>query len=86
MRQLYKRDIEPKLDSLPRSAAEGFEMLCADPRYTFLESALYYRTLKSQNFIHCDVIGAPGTNMKESASMIVRKESPYVKLLDYKLV
>jgi hypothetical protein len=86
MQQLYKREIEPKLDSLPINSAEGFKKLCADPKYTFMESALYYKTLRSQKFIHCDVIGVPGTNLKESVSMVIRKGSPYMKFLNHKLV
>jgi hypothetical protein len=86
MQQLYRREIQPKLGSLPKNTTEGFKRLCADPKYTFFESALYYSTLRSHKVINCDVMEVPGTNLRESASMVARKGSPYVKFLNYKLV
>jgi hypothetical protein len=56
MQQLYKREIEPNLDSLSRNATEDFRKMCADPKYTFLETVVYYKPLKSHNIIHCDAI------------------------------
>jgi hypothetical protein len=86
MQQLYKREIEPNLDKLPKSTLEGFSRSCADPKYTYLESVLYYRVLSSRNFIHCDLTGVPGTNKMESVSIAIRKGSSYKKFFNYKLV
>jgi hypothetical protein len=86
MQALYKREIEPNLDTLPKDPLEGFNRLCADPKFTYFESVLYYRVLNSRKFIHCDVTEVPGTNKKESVSIAIRKGSPYRKFFNYKLV
>jgi hypothetical protein len=86
MQQLYKREIEPNLDTLPKNTLEGFSRLCANPKYTYFESDIYYRVLNSRNFIHCDVTRVPGTNKKESVSIAIRKGSSYKKFFNYKSV
>jgi hypothetical protein len=86
MQQLYKRELEPNLDSLPRNKSEGFIKLCADPKYTFFEADVYYKHLKSHNIIHCDAIEVPGAKTEKSFSMALRKGSPYLKFLNSKLV
>jgi hypothetical protein len=86
MQQLYKREIEPNLATLPKDPREGFRRLCADPKFAYFESVLYYRVLNSRKYIHCDVTIVPGTNKKESVSIAIRKGSPYKKFFNYKLV
>lgn len=86
MQRLYKRELEPRLDTLPMKSLEGFSRVCADPKYTFLESVLYYTVLKSQRLIPCDVIVVPETQKRESVSMAIKKGSPYTGFFNYKYV
>jgi hypothetical protein len=86
MQQLYKRELEPKLNSLPTDSRDGFSRLCADPKYTFLESVVYYTVLKLQRIIGCDVVEVTETKKRESVSMAVRKGSPYTRFFNYKYV
>jgi hypothetical protein len=74
MQRLYKRELEPRLDTLPMKSLEGFSRVCADPKYTFLESVLYYTVLKSQRLIPCDVIVVPETQKREVFQWPSRKE------------
>jgi hypothetical protein len=86
MQRIYKTEIEPRLNTLPKNSREGFSRVCADPKYTFLESVLYYTILKSQRIITCDVIGVPETQKRESVSMAIKKGSPYTRFFNYKYV
>jgi hypothetical protein len=85
MQQLYNRKLEPNLDTMPKGPLEGFSRLCADNKFTYYESLLYYSVLSSRKFIQCDVTEVPGTKQKESVSIGIRKGSPYKKVLNYKL-
>jgi hypothetical protein len=84
MQQLYKRDLEPRLNTLPKNSAEAFSRLCSDPKYTFLESVMYYTVLNAQMFIPCDVMEVPETHKRERVSVAIKKGSPYTKIFNYK--
>ena len=86
MQDLYRRDLEPRLNTLPKTSTEGFSRLCADSKYTFLESIIYYSVIKTQMFIPCDVMEVPETHKRERVSIAIRKGSPYKKIFNYKYV
>jgi hypothetical protein len=84
MQHLYKRDLEPRLNILPKNSREAFSRLCADPKYTFLESVVYYTVLNAQKCIPCNVIEVPETHKRERVSIAIKKGSPYTKIFNYK--
>jgi len=86
MQHLYRRDLEPRINTLPKNSTEGFSRLCADPKYIFLESVMYYTVLKPQKFIPCDVMEVPETHKRERVSIAIKKGSPYLKIFNYKYV
>jgi hypothetical protein len=86
MQRLYRRELEPSLNTIPQNFQEGFSRLCADPKYTFLESNMYYKVLKKRRLIPCDVMEVPETHKEERVSIAIKKGSPYTTLLNYKYV
>ena len=86
MQHLYRRDLEPRLNTLPKNSTEGFSRVCADPKYIFLESVMYYKVLETQRFIPCDVMEVPETHERERVSIAIKKGSPYTKIFNYKYV
>lgn len=86
MQHLYRRDLESRLNTLPKNSIEGFSRVCADPKYIFLESVMYYTVLKTQMFIPCHVMEVPETHKRERVSIAIKKGSPYTKIFNYKYV
>jgi hypothetical protein len=86
MQHLYRRDLEPRLNTLPKNSTEGFSRLCADSKYIFLESIMYYTVLQAQRCIPCDVMEVPETRKRERVSIAIKKGSPYTKIFNYKYV
>jgi hypothetical protein len=86
MQRLYWRELQPRLSTLPKNFTEGFSRVCADSKYSYLESVMYYTVLKAQGFIPCDVMEVPDTHKRERVSIAIKKGSPYRKIFNYKYV
>ncbi|XP_069696128.1 probable glutamate receptor [Periplaneta americana] len=81
LKDIYKHLIFPDITKLPRSDTEGLHRICSSDKYSYLVSDVTLRGLARH--IPCKIVGVPQAYYSITASMIIRKSSPYKKLFNY---
>jgi hypothetical protein len=79
--EVYWKLIRPGLENLPRSDTEGLERACRDHKYSYLISDTTLRGLARR--IPCRIVGIPQAYYSITASMIIRKSSPYKRIFSH---
>lgn len=77
--------IAPIESSLP-TPMEGMKRLCSDPKLVFFSSTYVMEYAEQNKEIDCRVMSLPQSSFADTLCLIVRKESPYRDILNYKLV
>ena len=81
MQEVYRKMIQPEMDSLPTNASEGFKRLCTRDKYAFFTAETDIESKKAT--LPCTLIRVPGTAIVTHLSMAVQKGSPYKGMLDH---
>nr|CAD7194510.1 unnamed protein product [Timema douglasi] len=82
--EVYTRVINPIKDDLPHSVTEGLNRVCKDGKFAFmadLDVALSY----AEN-VSCLLVALPGVSLSSSMSVLLAKNSPYKRVIDFYLM
>jgi hypothetical protein len=84
LKQVYKQNIAPYEDSLPRTVLQGLEMVCAKDKYVTMSSETV--VLSNWKQLPCTVQRVPNDYMAGAVSMAIRKYSPFREILKLRYV
>ncbi|PSN32789.1 Ionotropic receptor 186 [Blattella germanica] len=81
LKQVYKKMLEPHLNTMPHTGHVGLKRICNRYKYAFFttDQEVHWSYGKTD----CDIIKLPGTSFKSQVGMIIAKNSPYKDILDY---
>ncbi|PSN32790.1 Ionotropic receptor 187 [Blattella germanica] len=81
LQQVYKKMLEPHLNTMPHTGHVGLKRICSRYKYAFFttDQEVHWSYGKTT----CDIIKLPRTSFKSQVGMIIAKNSPYQDILDY---
>jgi hypothetical protein len=82
LQNIYERLIAPNEHTLTYSDVEGLRRLCYDKKYAHMTSD--YNLLKEGYMPNCSISLIPRAFFRGLLAIPVKKESPYLGLLNYK--
>lgn len=81
---MYRKLIEPGIDSLPKSVDEGLAKMCDHPKIAYVASDLFLRIARSRRA--CSVVPVDKASYLLTESLVLSKKSPYRRVFSSKYV
>ncbi|KDR23150.1 hypothetical protein L798_15232 [Zootermopsis nevadensis] len=83
LREVYRKLIEPGIDSLPKSVDEGLAKMCDHPKIAYVASDLFLRIARSRRA--CSVVPVDKASYLLTESLVLSKKSPYRRVFSSKV-